>query len=63
MYSPKITEELIPQLYQCAKEQGVPMTRLVDRIIREALAAPAYCEARPGVEQAPCRQTVDRTAA
>ena len=37
MYSPKITEELIPILYQLARARGVPMTKLVDRIIREAL--------------------------
>ena len=37
MYSPKIKEDLIPKLYQIAKEKGVPMTELVDGIIREAL--------------------------
>ena len=37
MYSPKITEELIPILYQLARARRVPMTKLVDRIIREAL--------------------------
>lgn len=38
MYSPKIAEELIPVLYRTAKARGLPMTRLVNRIIREALA-------------------------
>ena len=37
MYSPKIAEELIPVLYHIAKARSLPMTRLVDRIIREAL--------------------------
>ena len=37
MYSPKITQELIPILYQLARARGVPMTKLVDRIIGEAL--------------------------
>ena len=38
MYSPKISEELIPVLYRSAKAKGIPMTRLVDSLIREALA-------------------------
>lgn len=38
MYSPKITEELIPVLYHTAKSKGVPMTRLVEQLIRTALA-------------------------
>ena len=33
MYSPKISEDLIPVLYQKAKEEKIPMTRLVNRII------------------------------
>ena len=38
MYSPKISEDLIPALYRMAKEEGRPMTRIVDRIIREKLS-------------------------
>jgi len=37
MYSPKISEDLIPVLYREAKQQGVPMTKLVDVIIRKAV--------------------------
>ena len=37
MYSPKIEEDLVTKLYQKAKVLGVPMTKLVDQIIREAL--------------------------
>jgi len=37
MYSPKIEEDLVTKLYQKAKVEGVPMTKLVDQIIREAL--------------------------
>ena len=33
MYSPKINETLIPALYRIAKDQGVPMTILVNRMI------------------------------
>jgi hypothetical protein len=33
MYSPKISEKLIPILYRIAKERRVPMTTLVDSII------------------------------
>ncbi len=37
MYSPKIEEDLVTKLYQKAKAEGVPMTKLVDQIIRDAL--------------------------
>ena len=37
MYSPKIADDLIPLLYREAKDKGVPMTRLVDAMIRQAL--------------------------
>lgn len=37
MYSPKIKEDLVAKLYQKAKVEGVPMTKLVDQIIRDAL--------------------------
>jgi hypothetical protein len=33
MYSPKINEVFIPTLYRMAKEQGMKMTVLVNRII------------------------------
>jgi len=39
MYSPKISEELVPVLYRLGKARRVPMTRLVDLLIRRALAA------------------------
>ena len=35
MYSPKIKEDLIPQLYQEAKKQNKPMTQLVNEILTE----------------------------
>lgn len=37
MYSPKIRDDLIPTLYWLAKERKMPMTRVVDRILRDAL--------------------------
>ena len=37
MYSPKISEELIPKLFRKAKTENVPMTVLVNKIIGEAL--------------------------
>lgn len=33
MYSPKISPLLIPDLYWLAKSQGVPMTKLVNRML------------------------------
>lgn len=38
MYSPKISDDLIPTLYRMAKTKGIAMTKLVDQILRAALA-------------------------
>jgi hypothetical protein len=35
MYSPKIKEDLVPYLYEIAKRQRKPMTKVVDEILRE----------------------------
>lgn len=37
MYSPKISEELIPELYRRGKEEGKPMTQLVNEILKKAV--------------------------
>jgi hypothetical protein len=37
MYSPQISEDLIPLIYRRAKEKKKPMTRIVDEILRESL--------------------------
>ena len=37
MYSPKIDEALIPQLYRLRRVKKIPMTRLVNQIIAAAL--------------------------
>lgn len=37
MYSPKIKEDLVAKLYRRAKVEGVPMTKLVDRMLRDGL--------------------------
>ena len=37
MYSPRIKEDLIPVLYKLAKQEGKPMTQLVDEILRKEL--------------------------
>ncbi len=39
MYSPRIDEELIPRLYQLRKLKKMPMTRLVNGILRSVLPA------------------------
>ncbi len=39
MYSPKIDEELIPRLYRLRKLRKMPMTRLVNGILRSVLPA------------------------
>lgn len=40
-YSPRLRRELVTQLYFRAKAEGIPMTRLADRLIDEALSRPA----------------------
>lgn len=47
MYSPKIQPELIPGLYHRAKTERVPMTKLIDRIIRGYLEATKQKDAEP----------------
>ena len=37
MYSPKVPEQLIPRLYQLAKNRRIPMTRLVAQLIQLGL--------------------------
>jgi len=39
MYSPKISEDLVHALYFVARDRKMPMTKLVDKIIRHALAS------------------------
>jgi hypothetical protein len=38
MYSPKIDEELIPRLYRLRKLKKIPMTRLVNGILQNAIS-------------------------
>lgn len=37
MYSPKISETLIPRIYRVAKSSGIPMTKWVNQVIEQAL--------------------------
>ncbi len=34
MYSPKISEDLIPDIYRLAKKQGRPMTKLINEVLK-----------------------------
>lgn len=38
MYSPKIREDLIPYLYKMARHSGMPMTRLVNQCLEQAIS-------------------------
>ncbi len=38
VYSPKIREDLIPQIYQAAKKAGVAMTAWVNQVVERALS-------------------------
>ena len=44
MYSPKIKEEFIPVLFKTALSQKIPMTKLVNRIIKDYLTKNAKME-------------------
>jgi hypothetical protein len=48
MYSPKISEALIPTLYRMAKDRGVPMTMLVNQIIDKEIRKQKRKELRGG---------------
>jgi hypothetical protein len=37
MYSPRISEVLIPNLYRWAKSEGLPMTTLVNRLLSKEI--------------------------
>jgi hypothetical protein len=37
MYQPKIRNELITRLYYLAKAQNIPMTRLVNQLLSDAI--------------------------
>jgi hypothetical protein len=38
LYSPKISEDIVPQLYQLAKQEKKPMTKYVNEILLAHLA-------------------------
>ena len=44
-YSPQLRRDLVKRLYFRAKAEGIPMTRLADRLIEEALARTAIVHA------------------
>ena len=52
MYSPKIDEELIPRLYRLRKLKKVPMTRLVNEILRSVLPGLEEEEGKNGLASA-----------
>jgi len=59
MYSPKIDEALIPRLYRLRKLKKIPMTRLVNEILRSALPG---LEEEDGKNEPACSNT-DKTNA
>ena len=44
-YSPQLRRDLVTRLYFRARAEEIPMTRLADRLIDEALARPAIVHA------------------
>ena len=37
MYSPKIAEDLIPIIYRLGQQRSIPMTKVVDNLLRKTL--------------------------
>ena len=46
-YSPQLRRDLVTRLYFRARAEEIPMTRLADRLIDEALARPAIVYGEP----------------
>jgi len=53
LYSPRISEKLIPKIYKVAKTKGVPITKLVDEILNNALS-------KIEIETVPCEVKVTK---
>lgn len=47
MYSPKISENLIPALFKLAKQEGKPTTKLVDEILQKYLTERRWLDELP----------------
>ena len=58
-YSPQLRRDLVTKLYFRAKAEGVPMTRLVNRLVEESLSRTFACEEiAPRVAEEPQNKTV-----
>jgi hypothetical protein len=47
LYSPRLSDEVVRLLYVEGQRRRMPMTRLADQLIREALAASPVADACP----------------
>ncbi len=52
MYSPKIREDLIPEIYRAAKQAGIAMTVWVNQAIEKALRENGKNEGQEAKEKA-----------
>ena len=59
MYSPKISEDLIPVLYRTARPRRLPMTQLVDKLIRKALAGENLLASLPPLLRPPLERFIN----
>ncbi len=58
-YSPQLRRDLVTKLYFRAKAEGVPMTRLANRLVEESLSRTfASEENAPRVAEEPKNKTV-----
>ncbi len=46
MYSPQICDELIPRIYEAAKEAGIAMTTWVNQVVERALSENGKAETK-----------------
>lgn len=58
-YSPQLRRDLVTKLYFRAKAEGVPMTRLANRLVEESLSRTSAGEENaPRVAEEPQNKTV-----
>ena len=67
MYSPKISEALIPRIYRAAKEAKIPMTRWVNRVVERALPQTPGTREESGIDDSvlsriPEQESVDQSS-
>lgn len=62
MYSPRLSDEVVRSLYREGQLRRIPMTRLADALLRQALGLPAHAPVQIAREGGPAHPTDSATA-